>query len=180
MNKVYFFEISNNEEDFKKDYAINACISNFELTSKIKEIIRKDVYETYIELFSDFEDFDNFWSEYDLEATIEEKQESWSIDFDFGFYLREFDMVDPCEDINSVFFIMSWDRDLHLAFNGDSPKDIIMSKLKPFIRENFNDEYDDDDDFDEYWESSEFEYMYDESWDADDNSWWVSELKIIK
>ena len=62
MNKVYFFEISNNEEDFKKDYAINACISNFELTSKIKEIIRKDVYETYIELFSDFEDFDNFWS----------------------------------------------------------------------------------------------------------------------
>ena len=182
MNQIYFLEISNIEEDFNESYAFDASCTNAELANKIKEVVRKNVYETYIK---QHEEFEEFWDEYDFEANIEESIEtenySWNApDFDFSFYLKRFDLIEPCENINSVVTITSFDRDLFLAFNGDNHIDIIMSKLKPFIRECLKDEYDNETDFNEYWEVSEFRCTNGSFWDADDNEWWINHSKMIK
>ena len=182
MNQIYLLDITNVEIDFQKSFAFDASSTISELTDKIKDVIRENVYEPHIEQDDDFEDFEEYWNEYEFESDINNCIETGennlhAPDYDFEFYFKRFDLSGSCENIHSVITVICFDRDVFLAFNGD---DDDMDIIKPFIREILREEYEDDMDFDEYWEASEFGCADGSFWDADDNEWWISHSEIIK
>lgn len=182
MNQIYLLDITNAEIQFEKSFAFDASSAIAEITDKIKEIIREEVYEAYMEQYNDFEDFEEYWNEYDFESDIKNGIETgegnlYAPDYDFEFYFRKFDLTDPCENIHSVITVICFDRDVYLAFNGDG-NDIEI--IKPYIREILSEEYDNEIDFDEYWEASEFRCTDGSFWDADDNEWFIDHSEIIK